>query len=125
VLSPSALRRPRCLVTDLHPERGLSRALCEQLGLAMRSMEFTSREEGVFDAIWVCGYEPEEVRRVRGLRHRHPGARLIVTGRRRDREWQSAVRRAGADAVREWPVSQADLRELLLRGGGERVSAAG
>ena len=117
--------RPRCLVTDMHPERGLSRTLCMHLGEAIHNLEFTLEEVGEFDSIWVCGYEHGQLARVQGLRQRYPSARIVVTGGRSRTDWQNAALRAGADSAREWPLSHVSLKHLLLGESGGRVSEAG
>ena len=116
--------RKRCLVTDMHPERGLSRALCLHLGYAMHNFEFSLDEVGEFDCIWVCGYEPEQVGRVRELRRQYPNARILVTGGRSRSDWQSAALRAGANSARQWPLSRVSLRQLLAGAASGHVSEA-
>ena len=106
--------RPRCLVADLEPERGLSRTLCQHLELELDSLEFSSDELGRFDSIWVCGYEPSQAERLRELRIRFPDSRILVTGGRLSPEWQSAALDSGADDVRQWPLSRKMLQSLLL-----------
>ncbi|MFT5285280.1 MAG: hypothetical protein ACI8TQ_001442 [Planctomycetota bacterium] len=124
VLSTEALR-PRCLVTDMHPERGLSRSLCMHLGEAIPNLEFSLDEVGGFESIWVCGYEPDQVDRVQALRRRYPDARILVTGGRSRTDWQNAALRAGADSAREWPLSQVSLKHLLMAEPNSRVCEAG
>jgi len=77
-------------------------------------MEFTSREAGRVDSIWVCGYEPGQVERLRALRGRFPESHILVTGRQGEREWQSAALESGADEARRWPLSRKLLQSLLL-----------
>jgi len=110
--------RPRCLVADLEPERGLSRTLCQHLELEMDSLEFSSEALGRFDSIWVCGYEPSQAERLRDLRTRYPDSRIVVTGGRRSHEWQSAALNSGADDARQWPLSRKKLQSILLGNDG-------
>lgn len=88
--------------------------LCQHLELEMDSLEFSSEALGQFDSIWVCGYEPSQAERLRDLRTRFPDCRILVTGGRRSREWQSAALDLGADDARQWPISRKKLQSLLL-----------
>ena len=110
--------RARVLLTDLHPERGLSRTLRSHLDAALPEFEFSLTESGPLDAIWVCGYEPHQIERVRELRARHPEAVLLVTAAAGASGWEAAVRDAGADHALAWPCSMSSLGSLLVRSNG-------
>ena len=105
--------RLTCLLTTLHPERSLSRALVQHLSLEMPDIRFTLDEEGEQHAVWVCGYEPGSADLVAELRTRHPRATLVVTGRGPTQRWEDEVRAAGADFVCCWPIPYARLSQLL------------
>jgi hypothetical protein len=115
-------RKPRCLVTNLHPERGLSRALRQHLSLVLDRVEFTLEAEGAIDAIWVCGYEPDQRARVAELRARHPDVMLLVTGGHIPSGWEQGVLDVGANHAREWPLSFDVLGSLLV--GHREIAAA-
>jgi hypothetical protein len=118
-----ATRRPRCLVTNLHPERGLTRALREHLALVVDDVDFTLADDGGIDAIWVCGYEPSQRARVEALRARHPDVVLLVTGGRIAPGWEDGVLDAGADHARRWPISYDTLGSILVGGRAHDVAA--
>ncbi len=80
----------------------------------MNALEFTAEEFGRVDTIWVCGYRSSEASRLRALRHRYPHSRILVTGERRSKGWQQTALAAGADDVRQWPLSNLSLQNLLL-----------
>lgn len=116
-------RRSRCLLTTLHPERGLSLALVQHLTGEMPGIEFllhpSENPAGDLDAVWVCGYQPGNARLVQALRARHPRSTLIVTGRGPLDSWEREVLRAGADTACTWPLPYARL-SALLRGARAR-----
>jgi len=110
---PGAGREPRCLLTTLHPERALSRALVQHLVDEIPGVAFTLEPDPTVDAVWVCGYERGTAHLVAELRGRHPDALLFVTGRGALELWQDEVLRAGADRVGAWPVPYADIARVL------------
>jgi hypothetical protein len=102
-----------CLLTTLHPERALSRALVQHLSQEMPDIEFTLEERDAQHAVWVCGYQRGSADLVAELRERHPRAVLVVTGRGPTEWWEDEVRTAGADFVCSWPIPYARLSRLL------------
>lgn len=111
-------RHPRsrlvCLLTTLHPERSLSRALIQHLSQEMADIDFTLQPRREVDAVWVVGYERGAHELVEALRRRHPRSTLVVTGRRKH-TWEHEVRVAGADVACGWPVPYAELSGFLHR----------
>ena len=109
-------RRALCLLTDFHPERCLSLALRAHIAAVLPSIQFSLKESGDLDAIWVCGYEPSELERVRALRERHPDCLLLVTSglRAGQHGWDGDVLAVGADHALEWPCSIQSLSDLLI-----------
>mgnify|MGYP007067073887 CR=1 FL=1 len=61
-------RGPLCLLTTLHPERALSRALVQHLAEEMPDLRFTLEEGPAIDVLWVCGYERGNGSLIRALR---------------------------------------------------------
>jgi hypothetical protein len=125
-MRPRALRSPgwkrvrwdtgakqTCLLTTLHPERALSRALEQHLSHEMPDIDFILHEREGVDTVWVCGYKPGCADLVAELRIRHPDATLVVTGREPTDRWESDVRAAGADVVCSWPVPYSELSRVL------------
>ena len=108
-------RRLQCLLTTMHPERMLSRALIQHLTAEMHDIDFTLRQRDHHDVIWVCGYQPGGDALVRELRDRHPESFVIVTGRGSVEEWREPVLAAGADLVCPWPLPYAELNRILHR----------
>lgn len=116
VLADRTQRRRRCLLTDLHPERGLSSVLRRNLTAVLPDVEFTLEPAEGLDVVWVCGYEPRALDTIAELRRLHPDCMLLVTSRRRDGdEWIGDVLAAGADHALEWPCSFSSLSSLLSR----------
>ena len=105
----------RCLLTNLHPERGLSRALVQHLSAEMPDIHFTLEERPGADVVWVCGYERGGQSLIRELRERHPRAVLAVTAREPLELWSAEVLSAGADNALSWPVDFARLSRVLHR----------
>jgi len=103
----------RCLLTTLHPERGLSRALVQHLVHEMPQIEFTLDARHSFDAVWVCGYERGAAKLVRRIRERHRHALLVVTGRGPVPQWGPEVLSAGADEACSWPIPYRRLSRIL------------
>lgn len=103
--------RKKCLLTNLRPERGLSRMLCEELAKEMPEFEFVLADDGPVDSIWVCGYEAAQLESVRCLRDEHPDCVLLVTGS--GGHWLAEVAELGADFAFEWPLSFDSLGSLL------------
>ncbi len=110
---PAPMERIRCLLTDLHPERGLASTLRRHLSLALASFDFTLEEGSDLDAIWVYGYEPHDLEGIRALRERHPRSVLLVTSGSRDSGWAAEALAAGADHALDWPCSVLVLSSLL------------
>ena len=104
-----------CLLTTLHPERALSRALVQHLSQEMPDIAFTLQPCQGLSAVWVCGYEPGAAELVRELRARHPDSFLVVTGRGDVETWRTEVLEAGADYVCSWPIPFAELSRILHR----------
>ena len=104
-----------CLLTTLHPERALSRALVQHLSHEMPDIEFTLRERPDLNAVWVCGYEAGAENLIHALRLQHPETFVVVTGRGPVEGWEEVVREAGADYVCSWPVPYAELSRILHR----------
>ncbi|MEW6074502.1 MAG: hypothetical protein AB1726_18145 [Planctomycetota bacterium] len=102
-----------CLLTTLHPERALSRALVQHLLEEMPDIDFRLAGRGTPQAVWVCGYSPGSTAPVVALRVRYPRATLVVTGRGPVERWESEAREAGADFVCTWPIPYARLSQLL------------
>ena len=102
-----------CLLTTVHPERALSRALIQHLGHELPDVDFTLRTDRPCDAVWVCGYEPGRAELVRRIRARYPNALLLVTGRGPTELWAGEVLRAGADSVYSWPLPYRRLSRIL------------
>ena len=107
--------RLTCLLTTLHPERALSRALVQHLSLEMPDIDFRLEEQSEQHAVWVCGYQRGSASLVADLRKRHPRSTLVVTGRGPVDAWESEVRGAGADIVCGWPLPYAELSRALHR----------
>lgn len=105
----------RCLLTTVHPERGLSRALVQHLTLEMPDIEFTLRAQPSLGAVWICGYEAGTAHLVRELRERHPHSLLVVTGRGPVSAWRKDVLDAGADYACSWPLPFGELNRILHR----------
>jgi hypothetical protein len=105
--------KPACLLTTVHRERALSRALVQHLSEELPDIEFTLEEREHLSAAWVCGYDPTASAIVRTLRTRHPEAFLIVTGRAPVESWEDGARAAGADFATSWPVPFEELSRLL------------
>ena len=104
-----------CLLTTLHPERALSRALVQHLSQEMPDIEFRLREKKGLHAVWVCGYEPGSAELVAEIRARHPRATMVVTGRGPLDRWEAEVCAAGADFACCWPIPYSRLSQLLHR----------
>jgi len=104
-----------CLLTTVHPERALSRALIQHLDQELPDVAFTLRTDRPCDAVWVCGYESGRAELVRRIRHRYPHAQLLVTGRGPAEHWAGEVLRAGADSVHSWPLPYRHLGQILRR----------
>lgn len=108
--------RLSCLLTAVHPERGLSRALVQHLTHEMPDIRFTlDAATADLSAVWVCGFEPGAGELVRAVRRRHPDAFLVVTGRGPVERWIDEVRAVGADHACTWPVPYALLSRVLHR----------
>jgi hypothetical protein len=105
-----------CLVTTLHPERGLALALVQHLAQELPDVEFTLDERAGLDAVWVCGYDAGNGERIAALRARHPHALLIVTAKGPEDAWRDEVLAAGADHALAWPLDLDRLSRLLRRG---------
>ncbi|MEX1024536.1 MAG: hypothetical protein WD226_05610 [Planctomycetota bacterium] len=110
-----------CLLTTVHPERSLSRALVQHLGQELPDLQFvlSASEAPDLRAIWVCGYEPGRAAIVSELRAQHPEATLVVTGRGPVEAWRPEVLAQGADFVCAWPLPVGRLVELFSRPRGE------
>lgn len=106
-------RRPLCLLTTLHPERALSRALVQHLADEMPDLRFTLREGPAIDVLWVCGYERGNGPLIRELRERHPQAVLVVTAKEPEELWASEVLAAGADHAFSWPANLQRLARAM------------
>jgi len=104
-----------CLLTPVHPERALSRALIQHLAQEMPDITFTLRASEPVSALWICGYEAGSAAAVAGLRARHPDAILLVTGRDDPQAWREEALAAGADLACGWPVPFEDLSRYLHR----------
>jgi hypothetical protein len=113
--TPSTGARTVCLLTTLHPERALSRALVAHLSQEMPDIEFTLDPRPEVSAVWVCGYEPGAASLVRRVREEQPGAFLVVTGRGALDQWEEEVRDAGADLPIGWPLPYGQLSRILRR----------
>ncbi len=113
VLPDARIRRPRCLLTDLHPERGLSSVLRGHLAVELPGIEFTLEPAGELDAVWICGYEPAALPRIGEFRRRFPSTLLLVTSGIRGGGWEQEAIDAGADHALEWPCSMSSLSSLL------------
>ncbi len=117
---PSAgVARPRklrttCLLTPLHPERSLSRALVQHLSQEMPDIQF-SLDCSAPDVIWVCGYEPGSEAMIEDLRERNPHSAILVTGRGSVMQWEDEVQAAGGDYCCAWPLPMDDLTQILRR----------
>lgn len=107
--------RLSCLLTTLHPERALSRALVQHLSHEMPDIDFTLENRPGLHAVWVCGYEPGAAELVRRLRDSHPRSFLVVTGRGPLEVWQREVLDAGADFASGWPIPYDQLSRILHR----------
>ena len=110
-----------CLLTTLHPERALSRALVQHLVAEIPGVNFTLRESPGVRTVWVCGYERGSADRIRDLRARHPEALILVTGRGPRELFQGEVEAAGADLACSWPVPYGELERLLSGPRPQRV----
>lgn len=106
-------RSVACLLTTVHPERALSRALIQHLAQELPDVDFTLRTDRRCDAVWVCGYERGRADLVRRIRQRYPHAQLLVTGRGPTETWAGEVLRAGADSVHTWPLPYRRLSRIL------------
>jgi hypothetical protein len=104
-----------CMLTTLHPERALSRALVQHLSHEMPDIEFLLHDRPDLHVVWVCGYEPGAQDLVHALRLQHPDTFVVVTGRGPVEGWEEGVRAAGADYVCSWPIPYADLSRILHR----------
>lgn len=104
-----------CLLTTLHPERALSRALLQHLSEEMPDITFTLDPAEHVSAVWVCGYEAGLAPLVAEQRTCHPRATLVVTGRDDPEAWREEVLAAGADQAWGWPVRYEDLSRALHR----------
>ena len=103
-----------CLLTTVHPERALSRALALHLIEELPRVTFTLREDALdIDCVWLCGFEPGAEQLVADLRARHPRANLVVSGRSPSSRWAAQALAAGADAVCGWPMPLRDLERIL------------
>lgn len=107
-------RKPVCLLTAVHPERALSRALVQHLAQELPDLRFVLEPPlGELRAIWVCGYEQGRADIVADLRRGHPEAVLVVTGRGPVESWSAEVTGAGADFACAWPLPVGRLAALL------------
>lgn len=116
--APSRLAGSRlvCLLTTVHPERALSRALVQHLTQEMPDIHFTLEGEGdSADVVWLCGYEAGRQHQVQELRLRHPGAVLVVTAKEPEELWSDEVLEGGADCALAWPLDYRRLSEALHR----------
>ena len=104
-----------CLLTTLHPERALSRALVQHLTHEMPDIEFSLLDRRDLNAVWVCGFEHGAEDLIRKLRLQHPDVFVVVTGRGPVEGWEEVVCQAGADYVCSWPVPYAELSRILHR----------
>ena len=103
-----------CLLTTVHPERGLSRVLAQHLVAELPRVSFTLNGEGkLLDTVWICGFEAGAGKLVAQLRRKYPDAHLLVSGRRPSSAWAEEAVAAGADAVCGWPLSFQQLETLL------------
>jgi hypothetical protein len=106
--------RPRlCLLTTLHPERGLSLALVKHLTEEVPGILFTLEDRAGVDVVWVCGYEHGNAATIRALRAAHPENLLIVTGKEPEDLWAPEVLAAGADSALSWPLDVSRLGQVL------------
>lgn len=105
--------RRRCLLTDLHPERGLSAILRQTLQSVLPDIEFLLEPGERLDAVWICGYEPSAVAHIREVRRQYPRSLLIVTSGHVSGTWEQDAIEAGADHALEWPCSMSSLSSLL------------
>ena len=110
-----------CLLTTLHPERALSRALIQHLVEEIPGVSFTLRPSPGVRTVWICGYERGSADRIRDLRNDHPEALILVTGRGPRELFQAEVEAAGADLACSWPVPYGDLERLLSSPRPQRV----
>ncbi len=101
-----------CLLTTLHPERALSRALVQHLVQEMPDIVFTLRPIANVAVIWVCGYEKGAGAVIRRLRAENPEAQIVATGRD-PVTWQHEVLQAGADHACGWPIPYSRLNQLF------------
>lgn len=112
--APHAGSRLVCLLTTVHPERALSRALVQHLTEEMPDIRFTLEDEGdQADVVWLCGYETGRQHQVQELRRRHPGAVLVVTAKDPEGLWSEEVLEGGADCALAWPLDFERLSEAL------------
>jgi hypothetical protein len=111
-----------CLLTTVHPERALSRALVEHLTGEMPDIRFVlgggagaAGAGQAVDVVWLCGYESGGQDQVGELRRRHPDAVLLVTGKEPEERWAGEVQAAGADCALPWPLDYTRLSQVLHR----------
>src|SRR5262245_40279703 len=109
-----------CLLTTLHPERGLDLALVQHLAGELPDIDFTLEEERPVDVVWVCGYERGNAGLIQTLRARHAGSVLLVTAKEPEELWAGEVLSAGADHALAWPVDFARLARALRRRPAQR-----
>jgi DNA-binding NarL/FixJ family response regulator len=102
-----------CLLTTVHPERALSRALVQHLAQELPDLRFTLAPRGPVHLVWVCGYEGGNAGLIHELRRRFPRAALLVTSRDAGELWIEEVLGAGADEALSWPVDLAHLSRLI------------
>ena len=105
--------RRRCLVVVSHSERGLSHTLLAHLRLGIPQVEFTLKDIGPLNSIWICGYEESTHAVLEELRGRHPHARILVTRRGPYDGWERGVLAAGADQALRWPLPTDELAAIL------------
>lgn len=111
-------RRPLCRVLPLKDREGLGVSLVRLLDRTLDEIRFVAHGDAPADRepdwVWVCGFEPEDLDRVRALREQLGEARLLVTGRQVDPSWREALHGAGVDLALPWPYPLQGLREHLL-----------
>ncbi|QDU85882.1 hypothetical protein Pla163_30280 [Planctomycetes bacterium Pla163] len=111
-----AVRRA-CRVLPLKDEQGLGNSLVRLLDQAIPELHFRVGEHGPVDWIWVCGFESEDLERVRSLREAHPDAQVLVTGRRMDPGSLERLAEVGVDLALPWPLPLQALRSHLVERG--------
>jgi hypothetical protein len=109
--------RRACRVLPLKDEQGLGNSLVRLLDQAIPELHFRVGEHGPVDWIWVCGFESEDLERVRSLREAHPDAQVLVTGRHIDQRWMDRLAAVGVDLALPWPLPLQALRSHLVERG--------